>query len=67
MCIHVRISVFQLGQMQAGKFCPKNPASQHIFIKKKEKGKKKNTIWEVHPTVRCLCGKKKPNFAESWQ
>lgn len=41
MCIHVRMSVFQLGQMQAGKFCPKNPASQHIFIKKKEKGKKK--------------------------
>lgn len=41
MCIHVRISVFQLGQMQAGKFCPKNPASQHIFIKKKKRKEKK--------------------------
>lgn len=65
MCIHMRISVFQLGQMQAGKFFPANPASQHILKKRKrEKGKKNNfgsafccslLVWEEKKKKQ-LCG-----------
>lgn len=66
MCIHMRISVFQLGQMQAGKFFPTNPASQHILKKRdREKGKKqfrKCILLFVVGVER-----KKTNFVESRQ